>query len=862
MHFLSRYQRIAEKLFPVGTHRYYYYELALIGIRVLLNEGWRSFWRRLIAWLRRRLEPKIYGNKFIISILPPSVRERLLPSISDYIQWLENSRITPLARRFIEAHIARFTYRPKFSIVMPVFNPPLRFLHEAIKSAQAQVYPDWELCICDNGSEPHIKSLLKSCAGKDPRLKLTTHAQNLGVSEGTNAALRIAQGEFIVLLDHDDVLDPTALYYLAKALNEDPSIDVLYSDRDHIDEKNVRHDPYFKPDFSPHTILSHNYIIHLLAFRAALLDRVGLFRKETDGSQDYDMILRLTEVTDRIVHIPRVLYSWRKHAQSASIAPVKPYAYDAAVKAIRDALVRRGQTTATVAKAEPTGSYRVTYQFSEEPLVSIIISAWDVQPFLERCVTSLKAKSTYRNKEIIVVTNNPNPHALSDFCHKHGIQLCTCPLDSFFSLMNNHAARVAKGDYLLFLNDDTEVLTAQWIENMLDICQLPEVGAVGPLLLMPNGEIQFTYAVAFLDRDGSFYFFCPHALFATPRFHGFSADVISDVSAVSGACMMVKSRLFELVGGFDAVNFPLAFQDIDLCFRFLDLGLNNIYTPYAKLVHLGAGTKKKLPDFDFDNYIYKPDLADARRFCTKHATRLRSGDRYFNKNLCGIGAFRSPPPFLSDDQLAVQAYDEQYWTRYGYPLMDEGEATTQRKQRVETLFKPLASKIIAATGCQKVIDIGCGLGELVEAFRALGVHAVGVESSPVAFRYMPDTLLPFVIQCSVTDPGFHDVLSKQHDTRYDVASAIELLEHLPERKIDLALEHICSLSDTIVITTPSPNLWDCSDPTHLLVRPLQYWEKKFSAHGFAPAPSLTRSIFGILTGLDEDSTRLVFQKKK
>jgi len=846
--FMRFYASVIDRMFPEGTRRGEFRKIVTASLHIIVEEGFESFRRQAIEKIRRR--------EFRI-LQPPTA---FPSSLDPYLQWLERDRITKRVFTLMKSHIESFSVKPKFSILMPVFNPSVKFLCDAIDSVLAQVYERYELCICDNGSNAEVKSVLRSYEKADSRIKICTNPTNLGISEGLNEALKIATGEFIGILDHDDVLDRAALYYVARVLNDNPQLDVIYTDRDHMDENGVRLDPYFKPDWSPHTILSHNYVIHLLVVRANLLKDLGGFRKEFDGSQDYDLILRLSEKTTHIAHIPRVLYSWRRHRGSSSVTP-RMIAYENAQKAISEALHRRG-AEATVTRDTPIGPYRWFHKIKGKPLVSIIISSFDVEPYLEKCISSIVEKSTYSNYEIIVATNNPNPSSLRDFCCKNNIRLLPCGENSFYSHMNNQAADSAQGDFLVFLNDDIVVETPSWIEEMLQLCQLPEVGAVGPMQIRPNGDIQFTSSVSQLTMEREFYHFSPHAFFQMAHLFGFSSKVISNVSSLSGSCMMIKRQLFMSLGGFDSDTFALSFQDVDLCYRLLDLGLYNVYTPYAVLTHLGAGSKRLRPDYDSATGVLGHDLEVARRFCKKYQKRLLAGDQFFNKNLCGPRALLSPRPLLVYEEVGDQ-YDSSYWTSYGFPLMRKGEAIATRESRVKGVCKLFAKSILKATGCKTVIDIGCGLAEFVEAFQDLGTHAVGVELSSVALALIPEKIRSHILSCSITDASIASLLAERGEKRFDIALALELLEHIPETKIDLAIANIRGLADTVIVTTPKPNLWDNEDPTHLCIRPTSFWINRFSAAGFEADEILRSKIFGA-NDLEEneDCTRVVFKRKR
>jgi GT2 family glycosyltransferase len=742
---------------------------------------------------------------------------------------------------------------------MPVYNPPVRFLKDAIKSVMQQLYENWELCICDNGSNRQIKAVLARYKDSDNRIRVYTNEVNEGIAEGTNKAISLATGDYVGFLDHDDILDVTALYYVCKAINAKPETDVVYTDRDHVNERNARLDPYLKPDWAPYTLFSHNYVIHFLVVRRALLERIGPVRKEYEGSQDYDLILRLSEVTSNIGHIPRILYSWRRHSGSSSVVP-KTYAYDNAVAAIKASLTRRG-IAAQVEKAGPFGPYKIVPRLTGQPRISLVISSWDLKPYLERCVSSVLNRTTYKNYELIVTTNNQNAEHLIKYCRDHGIAVCLNQLESYYSEMNNNAAKLAGGDYVVFLNDDTEVLTPDWLEEMLSLCQLNDVGAVGPLLLEPDGRIQYTYSVTFIDRDGNFYHFSPHALFRQDCVFGFPSNIITNVSSVSGACLMTKKELFLQQKGFDSENFPLAFQDIDYCHKLREAGFHILFTPYAKLVHHGAGTKRNRTGFA--RGIYRPDYADAYRFCQKHLLRLTRGDPYFNRNIVGVNSLLRVPPLFNIYKRLPNPHDRAYYELYGFPLRGRGETLANRERLKEQIYLPLAKRIKDALVCSTALDVGCGLGELVESLRSLGVNAFGIEYSKDAYSLIPDKLKNVILTGSIADPNIcgrvGEVLKID---RFDVLIAMEVLEHIPEYYLRKALQNISRLSDIVVFTTPNPNLWDNDDVTHVCVRPKEYWVSTFRDFGFKADAGLTLKIFGVTPrAQQDDSTRLVFSKR-
>jgi len=824
----KKYYMIRDRIFPPYSRRRNAARFILYFLRKVFPR--RGFIRK-----------KIFGK---------NRRNFLGPYQKRYEDWLDENKITDRVRTLIRSDLVYFVSKPKFSIVMPVYNTPIRFLREAIDSVRNQIYGNWELCICDDGSNVEIINELKKYALLDERIKVVRLNINLGISEATNQALALASGEFVGLVDHDDLLSEAALYYVAKAINNDPSIDIIYTDKDHVTEHGQRTDPYFKPDWSPHTILSHNYMIHFLVFRKSLLNEVGQLRKECDGAQDYDLILRLVEQTEKIHHIPRVLYSWRRHSGSASLVP-KPPAYEAARLAVQDAVNRRGHV-ATVQKREPTGPYKVSYRLKGRPLVSIIISTQGKSKLFERCCSSLVRKTLYDNYEVIIATNIPDNSILQKFCEQNGCKLVE-EEDGFFSKMNNSAAAVAQGEYIVFLNDDTEIVTPRWIEQMLPLCQQRDVAAVGPKLIYPNGRIQFTRMVLGIKKDGMPYFFDPFANYDTSMFFGFSSEVISDVTAVSGACMMVKKADFLKIGGFDSELFNLNWQDIDLCLRFRDMGYSVLYTPYAIITHYGASTKKKNPS------IFRKDVEAANIFFRKYQDLLLRGDPFYNNNLSDVQAFIEAPHFQGVDRIDIsQGYGNTYWEYYCFPLYPKGDFIRNRNKTVQS-FMPFASKIRNITGCRKIVDIGCGPAMLIEAFQKLGVDAWGIECSREAIEYAPLTARDKIFHGDICSPEAITKLSSQRP--FSAAICIEVLEHVPMERLHEAIRNISMLSDTIIVTTPQPNLWDRDDKTHVCVMPRSFWMDLFKRAGYIEDTQKGKKIFGYNYELNRDTNMFYLRSK-
>ena len=452
-----------------------------------------------------------------------------------------------------------------------------------------QVYPNWELCLADDRStKPDVKSILEEYAERDDRIKVVYRSENGHICRTSNSALELATGEYIALLDHDDLLPPHALAKVVQLLNEHPEADFIYSDEDKVDEQNVHKDPFFKPDWCPDSFLSRMYTCHLGVYRRSLVEEVGNFRVGFEGSQDYDLVLRITEQTAEIHHIPDVLYHWRIHSQStAGKSDAKPYATNAAQKALNEALERRGEPGKVTPRANFPGVYTVRYQIKEPKLVSIIIPTKDLADTLDVCLKSIFAKTTYPNYEVIVIDNG-STEAKTARCLKlwqkqqpDRFSYYAYDVPFNYSQINNYAVSKAEGEYLLFLNNDTEVITQDWLEAMVEQVQRPSIGAVGSLLLYPDDTIQ--HAGVVLGIGGVAGHSHKH-LHVSQSGYISQAVSINNYSAVTGACMMCRREVFETVGGFEE-KLAIAFNDVDLCLKIASCGYRNIYLPHVKLYH-------------------------------------------------------------------------------------------------------------------------------------------------------------------------------------------------------------------------------------------------------------------------------------
>jgi len=511
---------------------------------------------------------------------------------SEYDRWI--AEFETRNESLIQLKLRALAAKPLISILVPVYRTPVDVLRRTIESVVGQSYAHWQLLIAVDGSAwQAIERLLSEYAGRDERIQVKYLPVNGGISHASNAALEMATGEFVALLDHDDELAQDALYYAVEAINLRPDVDLLYSDEDKIDPDGERYDPFFKPDWSADLLLSENYLCHFLVARRSLVNQVGGFRSDFDGSQDYDLVLRLTGSSSRIEHIPRVLYHWRSlPASTAGSSSEKPYAVDAAQRAIQEELDRNGGAAKVVPGCIP-GRWRARYALDGQPQVSIIIPSGGKVEGLRKNLDSLFAKTEYSNWEVVVIDNSrqteiqklvqkwPDPRRPLRY-----IDWRNKPFN--YSVINNEAARQCQFPLLLFLNDDTSVIAPGWLDAMVELAARPEVGAVGAKLLYPDGRIQHAGVVMGLFDN------CGHAFkgLAGDQPHYFDLpDVIRNVSAVTGACLMVRAAVFHEVGGFDEQTFAVAFNDIDLCLKIGRNGYRVLYTPHALLYHREAFSK-------------------------------------------------------------------------------------------------------------------------------------------------------------------------------------------------------------------------------------------------------------------------------
>jgi GT2 family glycosyltransferase len=490
---------------------------------------------------------------------------------------------------------------PRFSVLTPIYETPPAVLTAMLRSVERQSFGDWELCLVDDASpSPHVAEMLAAAAARDPRIRVETREANGGIVAASNDALAMATGEFIALLDHDDALHPEALELVAAAIDGAPDVDYVYTDEDKIDEAGHHQGPFFKPDWSPERMRTQMYTCHLSSMRRALVDEVGGFDAEFEGSQDWDLVLRVTERARRVVHLPRVLYHWRTLATSTAGGgeDAKPWAFEAGTRAIQAHCDRTGIPAVASRDTEHPGVYRLEPRLTEKPKVSIVIPTagtvrevrYEPLVLIEHCVASIFERSTYENFEIVVVYDTGiDPDVLGRLTALGGSRLRLVEFDEPFNFSKkiNRGAVHSDGEMLLLLNDDMEVVTPDWIERLVMYAALPGVGAVGGRLIWEDGRLQHVGIV--FENFG--YPGHPYRGFAGD-WNGYSNSVLvaQNFLAVTAACMMTPREEFERVGGFSH-TLPMNYNDVDYCLKLVSAGKRIVYDPDSVLYHFESSSR-------------------------------------------------------------------------------------------------------------------------------------------------------------------------------------------------------------------------------------------------------------------------------
>ena len=571
---------------------------------------------------------KNYGIRSTMLKIKIALRTRAAFATANYNSWIKKHM--PDAKELAKQEKTVFEYNPKFSVLVPLYETDEYFLEELIKSVKKQTYKNWELCFSDGSKDSKRLRKFIEPYTEDNRIKYIAIQQGpLGISDNTNQAYELATGDYIILGDHDDLFTPDAFFECARVLNE-RKVDVIYTDEDKTDEKGKKHfGPNFKPDFNIDLLRSCNYICHMFVASKTLIDKVGLFNSEFDGAQDYDFILRCTEQADYVYHIPKVLYRWRAHSASTSERPdSKLYAFDAGRHAL-EAHYKRTGLEALVENGDHLGQYKTIYKIMGAPLISIVIPNKDHIDDLKKCMDSIDEKSDYKNYEYIIVENNSEENVTFEFYKKleqrDDVRILYWDKEFNYSAINNFGVKEARGEYILLLNNDTEVINADWLSQMLGYCQREDVGIVGARLYYEDDTIQHAgvvigfggiagHAFVTLDEDSDLY--------------QSRTKVACDYSAVTAACMMVKKSVYDEVGGLEEA-FKVAFNDIDFCMKVRATGKLVVYNANAKLHHYESKSRGAEDTFEKKERFN----SEIKLFNSRWHDILENGDPYYNVNL-------------------------------------------------------------------------------------------------------------------------------------------------------------------------------------------------------------------------------------
>lgn len=633
---MAQKKRIRDRLFPEGgkirsylrtTNRFVKSMFSIDYLKEQKNKIKEKGWR--VTWI----EMKRY------MVMGTAAEPENLYQI-----WIEKNE--PTKEELQEQKNTKFKINPKISIIIPMYNTPVNFFEELVDNLIGQTYSNWELCLADGSPEENKE--LEKIYKKDERIKYKFIGENKGIAGNTNEALSLVTGDFVALLDHDDLLPLFSLYEIVKCINENPDVEFIYTDEDKFEKLGgKRYDPYFKSDFAPDTLRANNFICHFSVFKKELMDKLGGFRSEYDGAQDYDILLRMSEETNKIVHIPKILYHWRVHALSTAKAggTAKPYAYEAGIKAIQDHINGLG-LKGTVEQGNTLGTYKINYEVIGNPKVSIIIPNKDYINTLKVCLNSLKKLTTYENYEIIVVENNSEESETFDYYKKidgkDKIKVVYFPEKEFnYSKIINFGVKNSTGDYIIQLNNDTELMTPNWIQEMLGFAQRKDVGAVGVELFYPDNTIQHAGIIIGIGGVAG------HVFKNLPKgIHGyFSKDaMIQNLSAVTAACIMTPKSIYDDVDYMDE-KFKVAFNDVDFCLKIREKGKLIVYNPFVQFKHY----ESKSRGFEDTPEKKARFQAEIDRFHDKWQSVLDKGDPYYNINLR-----------LDNDQCAIRTEKVEY----------------------------------------------------------------------------------------------------------------------------------------------------------------------------------------------------------
>lgn len=575
---------------------------------------------------------KQYGFLYTVKKIIKVCINRLLGKSSSqnerYQTWIKKNE--PTDEELEQQRKTKFAIEPKFSFIVPMYNTPIHYFKELINCLINQTYTNWELCLADGSKEKNkqIEEMIK----KDNRIKYQFLNENKGIAGNTNAALEMATGDYIALLDHDDLIPIFCLYELTKTINKNENVEFLYTDEDKISaDSKKRYDPHFKPDFAIDTLRSNNYITHLSVFKKELMEKLEGFKDKYDGAQDYDIILRAIEKANEIIHIPKILYHWRVHQNStAMLSDAKPYAYEAGIRAIEDHLKRQNLEAKVTHGGDMHGVYEVQYKVKGNPKVSILIPNKDNIKLLKNCIDSIIEQTTYQNYEIIVIENNSVKKETFAYYKKienlEKIKVISYPEKGFnYSKIINFGVKHCDGDFILQLNSDTKLLTPNWLEKFIGFAQRKEVGAVGARLYYKDKSIQHAgIGIGICDLAANLFTNIPKMV------HGYFGRECTtrNVSAVTGACLFCRKEIYEEVGYMEEEKFAVAFNDVDFCLKIREKGYLIVYNPYIELIHYESKTR------GYENTPEKKERfeKEASYFRKKWRKVLDKGDPYYSKN--------------------------------------------------------------------------------------------------------------------------------------------------------------------------------------------------------------------------------------
>ena len=599
------------------------FNLCLKSLKVIIKNPQILFSKKLLKKYIDVFKNKCNDNNFEKTLNPFDQRE--------YIEWIVESEMKNYKKS------KKYTYNPLVSIIIPVYNPKIEEFKECIKSIKDQTYKNYEICIVDDcSSEKEIIEYLKFLEKNDKSIRVKYHKKNQHISKTSNDALEMCSGEFVALVDNDDTISSFTLEECIKVLNNDKSIDFIYSDFDKLDRNGFRCNPYFKPDYSPDTLLSFNFLSHFNLIRKSIIDKVGGFDENLIGAQDYDLYLKISEITNKIYHIPKILYHWRMAENStAGKKSQKNYAFDNGKKAIENALKRR-KIHAIVETKKNSSFYTLKYLVKKEPKISIIIPTRDYADILKKCIDSILEKTKYQNYEIIIVDNGSKEKSTTDLFKKYlknnkNIKIIEKNCEFNYSYLNNEAVNYCNGEYIVLLNNDTEVITPDWLEIMVGYAMQPHIGAVGVKLLYPDNTIQHGGVILGLGGVAS------HSFIGEPRnYRAFNGllEVPTNYAAVTAACLMIDKKKFLEIKGLDE-KLKVAYNDVDFNIRLLEKGYYNVFLPQVELYH----HESKSRGLDTTGEKYERFLKESKLMHERWNKYIEK-DPFYNENYSLKSAFR------------------------------------------------------------------------------------------------------------------------------------------------------------------------------------------------------------------------------